>query len=210
VERLRGREHVRQLLEIELDRYLSGRAGDTYAEVPLYKSDDQAYLFYNKAAVVLFAIRDLLGEEAMDRAIRAMMQESRPTSVDLVRHLRAVADAGQGVLIDQWMREIVLYDLRIETAEARRRADGRYDVTVRIDAGRSRADGRGNEQPLALDEPIEVEIAADTKVLDSRKHVLRRGMNEIRLVVDALPSSVTVDPGITRIDRNPVDNETRF
>ena len=88
VERMRGREQVRQLLEIELDRYLSGRAGETYAEVPLYKVDDQPYLFYNKAAVVLFAIRDLLGQEAMDRAIRAMMREPRPTSVDLVRHLR--------------------------------------------------------------------------------------------------------------------------
>lgn len=210
LERMRGREHVRQLLEIELDRYLSGRAGDTYAEVPLYKADDQAYLYYSKAAVVLFALRDLLGPEAMDRAIRAMMQESRPTSVDLVRHLHAVADAGQGALIDQWMREIVLYDLRVEAAEAHRRADGRYDVTVRIDAGKIRTDGQGHEQPLALDEPIEVAVAAETKVLDSRKYPLRRGMNEIRLVVDARPVSVTVDPGITRIDRNPGDNGKGF
>ena len=118
VERMRGREQVRQLLEIELDRYLSGRAGETYAEVPLYKVDDQPYLFYNKAAVVLFAIRDLLGEEAMDRAIRALMREPRPTSADLVRHLRAVADAGQGALIDQWTREIVLYDLRVDAVRA--------------------------------------------------------------------------------------------
>ena len=107
--------------------------------------------------------------------------------------------------------QIVLYDLRIETAEARRRADGRYDVTVRIGAGKIRTDGRGQEQALALDEPIEVEIAADTKVLDSRKHVvLRRGMNELRLIVNARPSSVTVDPGITRIDRSPGDNGKRF
>lgn len=211
VERLRGREHVRQLLEIELDRYLSGRAGDTYAEVPLYKADDQAYLFYNKAAVVLFALRDLLGPEAMDRAIRAMIEESRrPTSLALTRHLRAVADATQSKLIDQWMKEIVLYDLRVETAETRRRADGRYDVTVRIGAGKFRTDGKGHEQPIPLDEPIEVAIASEAKILDSRKHLLRRGMNEIKLVVDAQPSSVTVDPWITRIDRSPMDNGKRF
>lgn len=210
VERMHGREHVRQLLEIELDRYLSGRAGETYAEVPLYKADDQAYLFYNKAAVVLFAIRDLLGQEAMDRAIRALMRESRPTSIDLVRHLQAVADAEQGALIDQWMKDIVLYDLRVDAAQAHRRADGRYDVTVRIGAGKSRADGHGNERPIALDEPVEIAIASDTRVLDSRKHVLRRGMNEIQLVVDSPPSSVTVDPWITRIDRNPGDNFKRF
>jgi ABC-2 type transport system permease protein len=210
VERMRGREHVRQLLEIELDRYLSGRAGDAYPEVPLYKSDDQAYLFYNKAAVVLFALRDLLGKEAMERALRAMTQEHRPTSVDLVRHLRAVANPGQDALIDQWMREIVLYDLRVDTAQASRRADGRYDVTVRIGAGKSRTDDHGHEQPIAFDEPVEISIAAETGVLDARKHVLRAGMNEINLIVDARPSSVTVDPWITRIDRNPVDNVKRF
>ena len=210
VERMRGREQVRQLLEIELDRYLSGRAGDTYAEVPLYKVDNQAYLFYSKAAVVLFAIRDLLGEEKMDQAIRALMRDPRPTSLDLVRHLQAVADAGQGALIDQWTKEVVLYDLRVEAAQAHRRADGRYDVTVRIEAGKSRTDGRGNERPISLDEPIEIAIASDTKVLDSRRHTLRRGRNEIELVVDAQPSSVTVDPWITRIDRNPVNNVKQF
>lgn len=210
IERMRGREHVRRLLEIELDRYLSGRAGATYAEVPLYKADNQAYLFYNKAAVVLFALRDLLGQEATDRAIRALMQERRPTSVDLVRHLQAVSDARQAALIDQWMKEIVLYDLRVEDAKAHWRADGRYDVIVRVGAGKSRADGHGNEQPLVFDEPIEIAIAADDKILDSRKHTLRRGMNEIRLTVDARPSSVAVDPGITRIDRNPMDNVKGF
>lgn len=86
----------------------------------------------------------------------------------------------------------------------------RDDVTVRIAAGRSRTDSRGNEQPIALDEPVEVAIASGAKVLDSRKHAIRQGMNEIRLVVDAPPSSVTVDPWITRIDRNPADNVKRF
>ncbi|HET9226545.1 MAG TPA: M1 family aminopeptidase, partial [Thermoanaerobaculia bacterium] len=202
VERMRGREHVRRLLEIELDRYLSGRAGAAYAEVPLYKADREAYLFYSKAAVVLCAIRDLLGQEAMDRALRAMMQESRPTSVDLVRHLRAAGNAGQAALIDQWMREVVLYDLRVEDARASRRADGRYDVVVRVAAGKDRA--------LPFDESIEIAVEGAEAVLDSRKHALRQGVNEIRLVVDAQPVSVTVDPGITRIDRNPVDNVKGF
>jgi hypothetical protein len=210
IERLRGREQVRQLLEIELDRYLSGRAGATYAEVPLYQVGDQPYLFYNKAAVVFFAIRDLLGQEAMDRGIRAMMQERRPTSADLVRHLQSVADAGQSALIEQWTKEIVLYDLRVDAAEAHRRADGRYDVTVRIEADKSRTDSRGSEQSLAFDEPVEIAVATEEKVLDSRKHRLRRGMNEIRLVVNEQPSSVTVDPWITRIDRNPADNRKGF
>lgn len=60
---------------------------------------------HNKAAVVLWGLRDLLGQEAMDRAIRVMMQERRPTSLDLVNHLHAVADARQRTLIDQWTKK---------------------------------------------------------------------------------------------------------
>jgi ABC-type transport system involved in multi-copper enzyme maturation permease subunit len=210
VERMRGREQVRRMLEIELDRYLSGRASETASEVPLYKVDRQPYLFYSKAAVVLFGLRDLLGQERLEGAIRAMMREPRPTSLDLLRHLHEVADARQGALIDQWMKEIVLYDLKIDTAQTHRRADGRWDVTVQVEASKSRADGRGNEQPLAFDEPVEIAIDGDEKVLESRKHNLRRGMNEIRLIVDSRPSSVIVDPGITRIDRNPGDNVKAF
>jgi len=142
----------------------------------------------------------------MDRAIRTMMQERRPTSVDLVRCLQAVADARQRALIDQWTREIVLYDFRIDAAQASRRADGRYDVTVRIEAGKSRTDGRGAEQQIALDEPIEIAVYGGSNVLDFRKHVLQRGLNEIRLIVDAAPSSVAVDPWITRINRRPADH----
>ncbi|HEV2845469.1 MAG TPA: hypothetical protein VG477_11530, partial [Thermoanaerobaculia bacterium] len=97
-----------------------------------------------------------------------------------------------------------------DDAQVRRRADGRYDVTVRISAGKIRADGQGNEQPIAFGEPVEIAVAANEKVLESRKYALRRGTNEIRLVVDSQPSSVTVDPGITRIDRNPMDNVKRF
>ncbi len=195
-----------------LDLYLSGRAGATYPEVPLYKVDKEAYLYYNKAAVVLFAIRGLLGQEAMDLAMNAFMREPQPTSAALVRHLMAVADPRQAALIQEWTREIVLYDLRIETAQARRRGDGRYDVTVRVAAGKSRTEGGGTEQPLALDEAIEVAVSGtgEGKVLAFRQVPLRSGMNEIRFLVDAPPSSVTVDPGITRIDRNPLDNFKRF
>jgi ABC-type transport system involved in multi-copper enzyme maturation permease subunit len=211
LERLRGPGHVRQLLEIELDRYLSGRAGASYAEVPLYKVDNEAYLYYNKGAVVLLAIRDLIGQDAMDRAIRALIQEQRPTSLSLVRHLEAVADPRQAALIREWTQEIVLYDLRIESAQASRRSDGRYDVTVRIAAGKVRTDGRGKEKPLPLAEEIEVAVTdAGGQVIDSRKRRLRSGMNEIRLVTGAAPSAVTVDPGVTRIDRNPLDNVRSF
>ncbi len=206
VERMHGREHARKFLEIELDRYLTGRAREEDREVPLVAVGQQPYLYYSKGAVVLWAIRDLIGAEAMDHAIRDVMIERSPTGANLARHLRLAADPKSAALIDQWMNDIVLYDLRIDSARAQRRADGRFDVTLRIAAAKVRADGHGNETPLALDEPIEIAIEGAKSILDSRKHDLRSGMNEIHVIVDEAPVSATVDPWITRIDRNPLDN----
>ena len=84
-------------------------------------------------------------------------------------------------------------------------------MTIRIGAGKVRTDGKGAETSLPLYEAIEIAVTgADGKVIDFRKGALRSWMNEIRLVIGAAPSSVTVDPGITRIDRNPQDNAKSF
>lgn len=206
VERMHGREHVRRLLEIELDRYLTGRAREEDREVPLSVVERQPYLYYNKGAVVLWAIRDLIGPAAMDAAIRGLLNDRNPTGTDLARHLRLGAGAANAVLIDQWMNDIVLYDLRADSVRTRRRTDGRFDVTLRIHALKVRADGRGNESPLPMEEPIEIAIEGAKSVLHSQKYVLHTGMNEITVVVDAIPQSATVDPWVTRIDRNPLDN----
>jgi ABC-type transport system involved in multi-copper enzyme maturation permease subunit len=196
IDRMHGRDAVRQLLAIELDRYLAGRANDERSEVPLSRTTEQAYLYYSKGAIVMWAMRDLLGEAAMDRAILGLMDERHPTTDDLVRH------AGGGPLVDQWMRQIVLYDLRLDSIRTQHRPDGRWDVHLRIDAAKH----RGDDTALTLEEPIEIAVEGESGVLDSRKHSLKSGMNEIALIVAARPVGATVDPWITRIDRNPGDN----
>ena len=54
---------------------------------------------------------------------------------------------------------------------------------------------------MAMSEPIDVEAGG---VIG--KHLLHQGANDFSIVVDTLPSSVTVDPELTRIDRNRSDN----
>lgn len=70
---------------------------------------------------------------------------------------------------------------------------------------------RAGKSSVALDEEIEVAVGGrNENVIGSRRMALRSGMNEVRLLVDAPPASVTVDPRITRTDRNPMDNFKRF
>ena len=99
------------------------------------------------------------------------------------------------------MNDITLYDLRIDDARAKRRADGRWDVTLRVNAAKVRADGRGNETPIPMREAIEIGVDDH-----SEKRELLSGMNELSFVVEKRPAMATVDPWITRIDRSPRDN----
>jgi ABC-2 type transport system permease protein len=223
LERMHGKEHVRGLLEFELDRYLAGRSREERAEVPLYEVGDQPYIFYAKGALVLYAIRDLIGEEAMNAALRALLLQhggaaGRPTSLDLIDHLLGAAKERDRGLIEDWMKAIVLYDLRVDSAVAERREDGRYDVAVRVAASRGRFDGSGNESPLGLNEAIEIGVfsarpgdaGGSESILYLGKHEMRQGINEISVVVDEPPDRVAVDPYVLRIDKNRFDNAKRI
>jgi hypothetical protein len=201
LEKAHGREQVRQLLTYELDGYLSDRTSETGAEPPLLRTRDQAYLYYRKGAVVMYALRDLLGETELNTALANLVREQSgpgraPTSAHLLQHILAVAPAQHHPLIRRWMNEVVLYDLRVESASSRALGDGQHEVTIRIHAS-----------PLPVPESIDVGVySSDGRTLHLAKHVLRDGPNDIRLIVAASPESVAVDPYVLRIDRNRFDN----
>lgn len=208
IEKAYGREHVRQSLTYELDRYLADRTSETGSEPPLARAADQPYLYYRKGALVMYALRDLLGEAAVNAALRNMLREhggpgGRPTTTHLVQQLRAVSNANHHPLIDQWMNDVVLYDLKLESAASRKRTDGRYDVTLRVSAAKQRDNG----QSLPFAEEIEIGLfSADDKPLHLAKHPLRAGVQEIAVIVDREPAFAAVDPYVTRIDGNRFDN----
>jgi ABC-2 type transport system permease protein len=203
LEREHGVEAARESLSHELDRYLSGRTGETSgAEPPLAKATRQPYLYYPKGAIVMYAIRDLIGEDALNAALHDFMRDHGgphrgPTTADLLRKLP------RHPLIDEWMNDVVLYDLKLDSAAARRLADGRYEVKMRITAGKQREGGAR----LALAESIGVGLfSRENKPLVVAKQALRDGANDVTLVAAQEPAFAAVDPYVTRIDRNRFDN----
>ncbi len=203
LERAHGKEAARELLSHELDRYLSGRTGETSgAEPPLAKATNQSYLYYPKGAIVLYAIRDLIGEAQMNGALRDFAREHSgphrgPTTADLMRKLP------RHPLIDEWMNNVVLYDLKLESADLLKRADGRYEVKMRITAAKQREGG----SRLPLRESIDVGLfSRENTPLVVGKQALHDGVNDVTLVVAQEPAFAAVDPYVTRIDRNRFDN----
>ena len=209
-----GRAQVRRSLQFELDRYLAGRAADEKTEVPLTRVTDQAYLYYGKGAIVMNALKELLGEETLNRALGSFVAAQsgpahQPKIDDLLHAIESVTPLENRALVNEWTRDVILYDLSMTSANARRLADGRFEVTMQINVHKSRTD----ERELPVNESIELGIfatdpddATTNDVLHLAAHPLHNGTNTIAVIVDKQPSYAAIDPYLTRIDRNRFDN----
>ena len=222
MEREYGPHMMRRFLKYELDSYLSNRGGEAIEELPLYRVENQGYIHYRKGSIVMYALKDYLGQEAIDTALRnfvvdaAYRTDPYPTSRELIRHIReqATTDEQQALITDLYER-ITLWDLKVEDATVSERSDGRFDVSIDVTATKYEADGAGQQTEIPLDMPIDIGIFSadpddvtegDEHVLLLDKHRVTTGEMTFELVVAERPSHVGIDPYNKLIDRNSDDN----
>jgi aminopeptidase N len=224
MEKTYGQPAIRRFLKRELDTYLRARGGEVIEELPLLRVENQPYIHYNKGSLVMYLLRDRLGEARVNAALRRLLAQYAfrgapyPRSQDLVDALRAEAGPEHQQLITDLFEKITLYDLKTKTAVAKKRPDGRYDLTLTIEAKKMYADGKGKETEAPLAETIEVgAFAAEpgkkgfdaSKVQAVERRTIRSGAQTVTLVTAAPPRFVGVDPYNMLIDRNGDDNLTR-
>lgn len=221
MERLYGRDQIRRFLKKELDDYLKGRGDEQLEELPLDRVENQTYIHYQKGGLVMYLLRDQIGEEAVNRALRRLIARfgfqgaPYPRSLDLVEAIRAEAPADKQALITDLFDRITLYDVKTTGVTANRRADGRWDVTVTVDARKLYADGKGVETEAPLNESFDIglftakpgEGAFDQgDVILMERRALRSGIQTFRFVTARKPAFGGVDPYNKWIDRNSDDN----
>src|ERR1700750_2739634 len=125
---------MQKFLKFELDRYLRNRGGEVVEELPLARVEDQPYIHYQKGALVLYWLKEVIGEPTLDRALAKMLQQYAfktvpyPNTLDFLRILRAEAGPQYDSLITDLFEKITLLDLKARHANATKRADGKYDV----------------------------------------------------------------------------------
>ena len=224
MKKVRGPEQVRRYMRSALDEYLRGRARATTEEPPLMRVAGEDHIIYKKGALAMHVLHQRMGEEAVNRALRNFVAKYKfksapyPRSPDLLQALRAEArTAEEQNLITDLFERITLYDLKVSEPAAVRRADGRWDVTVPVEAKKLYADGRGAEREAPLTERIEIALLApgpesrrdiiDPKdVVLMERRPLRSGRQVLKFVTDRKPLYAGVDPYNFHIDRNLGDN----
>jgi ABC-2 type transport system permease protein len=223
MEQLYGPEQIRKFLKFELDSYLRNRGGEVVEELPLERVENQPYIHYRKGSLAMYLLKDQVGSEAINRALRSMLKEYAfqgppyPTSRDLIRHLREEVGPEHQQLITDLFEKITLYDAKVTSAKSTKRADGQWDVTLDVEARKLYADGKGRETETPLDEAFDIGVFtaepgkkdySRASILAMRPFKLHSGMQKISLVVGQQPKFAGVDPYNKRVDRNSDDNVT--
>lgn len=219
-----GQEKIRKFLTYELDGYLRGRANEYLEEMPLLRSESQQYIHYRKGSVVMMAIRDRIGEEALNKALRELIEEYKfsdsrqPTTLDLLAAMKRNTTENNHQYINDQFKQISLYDMKIEESNMRETEQGMFEIALNVSAKKLSADGKGEETEQAFEDEVEIvlfskdpnDFNADNTILYREKHTLVSGENSIVFTTDKQPSFVGVDPFVRFIDRDSKDNIARF
>ena len=215
-----GRDTMRKFLKYEMDNYLRNRGRELLKERPLLNVDaDQGYVHYRKGSVVMYYLKEMIGEEAVNRALRKVLQQYAyaqppyPTSYVLVDALRAETPPQYQYLIQDLFDDITLFSNRTLSATAAKRADGKFDITIHVDAKKFKADEKGLEREVPVNDWIEIGAFAKPakgkkfgKTLYRDRVLMKSGPGTYTFTVDEAPDKAGIDPFLLLVDRIPDDN----
>jgi ABC-2 type transport system permease protein len=222
-----GPRNMRRFLAYELDEYLVGRATESRREMPLQYAENQGYIHYNKGALVMYALRDYIGEDRVNRTLRQFLDAKKfkgppyPTSLELVEALRAATPDSLKYLIRDLFETITLYELRADSAVMTDAPGqpGKFKVDLWVHAKKLRADTLGREVDVAMRDWLDIGVYAEpprgTKTQDSNgiplhlaKQRVDTGSQKFTIVVDQKPYRAGIDPLHKLTDRLSANNTT--
>jgi hypothetical protein len=188
-------------------------------DTPLLDVEAQPHIFYGKGAVVMYTLREHIGADAVNTAVRRYFEKysapgsPRPTSRDLYAELRAVTPDSLHSLLRDLFEEITLWDVRADEARVEPVGDGSYRVTLAIEAKKVRSDSIGNETEVPMNDLVEIGVfvpggegAGPGEALYLERHRIRSGKQTIPVTVPRAPASAGIDPYGKLIQRNVNDN----
>ncbi len=213
-----GRDKMKKFLEYEMDDYLNGRSSESEAENPIMKTEDQQYIHYNKASVVLYYLKEMIGEKQVNQALKNLIEQYGyqkppfPTSIDAVNEFKKVTPPHLQYLISDLFENITLFSNRMLEASSQKTKDG-YQVTLKVSCEKFRANAKGKETKIPVADYIDVGIFAEPtddknlgKPLVYQRVKITQKDNTFKFFTKVKPYQAGIDPYNYIIDRVPDDN----
>jgi ABC-2 type transport system permease protein len=219
-----GKQAMKKFLKYEMDGYLKGRASEKKKELPLMLCENQPYIHYSKGSVIMYSLRDYLGEQELNTAIRAYLEHYKyqeppyTTAIDFVNYIRAATPDSLKYIIRDMFETITMYENYVKDLDYTPLAGGKYKVKLTVGSAKFRADSLGKNSRVPVADYIDIGIFANNgtkgktadKELLLQKIKMDRPEKTFEFIVSEKPVSAGIDPYYKLIDRTPDNNTWKF
>ena len=222
MEKLHGRDAMRNFLKYDTDNYLRSRGVERLKEQPLATVESsQGYIHYRKGSSVMYYLKEMIGEDKVNLSLRTFLEKFRyknppfPTSYDAINEFKKNTPDSLQYIIKDLFEDITLFSNRATEATYKKLSDAQYEVKIKIECQKFKADDRGKETEVPVNDYIEIGALAkikkdaEPKVLYRQRVHITQKKNEFTFIVSELPEEAGVDPIYLLIDRIPGDNLKR-
>jgi ABC-2 type transport system permease protein len=214
VEQSFGREHLQRLLSMMREAYLTPRAR---GNVPLLRAADQ-FLAYRKGPFAMYALREYIGADRVDGALRRLLDRHASgtpplaTSLDLYRELQAVTPEPLHYLLVDLFEENTFWELATQRVTAEQTETGDWQVMLDVQAHKVVVDTAGVETEVPMNDLIDIGVFTGAEgegvgeALYLQRHRVRSGEQQITVTVPRKPARAGIDPRRLLIDVEGDDN----
>ncbi len=209
-----GKQALQRYQQADMNLYFALREMEE-TELPLYRSEGQSYVHYQKGGLVMYRLKELLGAEKFHLALRNLLNrhtypQPKATAADFLAEIYAQATPTQCILIDDWVKKVMTYDLKITDVASQRLSDGSYRLKIKINAHRLERSTSGNEREVAIHEPFDIAFyqeGKDTRPMYLQSHWLSTADTTLTVRLAKKPKYVSIDPYCFALDPIREDNE---
>ncbi|MGZ4057143.1 MAG: ABC transporter permease/M1 family aminopeptidase, partial [Bacteroidia bacterium] len=219
-----GKQAMKKFLKYEMRNYLQARALEGKKELPLMLVEGQQYIHYNKGSVIMYALKDYIGEDTLNAALRryikkvAYQEPPYTNSIEFVNYLRAATPDSLKYIINDMFETITIFENKTTKCSYTKTKDGKYLVKISVESKKMKSDGVGKMKDVAIADWIDIGVFGNKDVngkkteteLYLQKRKITKDKMDFEIIVNEEPVKVGIDPYNKLIDRTPDNNTKSF
>lgn len=203
LEKHSGRSLMRKYLQNDNHLYFAMRDPNE-PELPLAGTIGQSAVCYQKGTLAMYALKETLGEERVNRALQQLLQQhawpgKKAITHDLLTALRANASPQEIRTIDDWLTKTYIYAQEINILSCQRQSNGQYKLTLAVKVIKQDLQ---TDKELPPDDDIDIAVfdkkqqdwQMNTNPVYLKKHHFSTTNTVLTILTDQAPKAVAIDP----------------
>lgn len=215
IEKNYGKMYLSNYLKDDNNLYFAYRDVNE-KEFPLAKTYGQTNVHYQKGGLVMYAVKEILGEKLVNQTLSELIVKHRnpnrkAVTHDLIGDLMKVAPENQRKFIDESFNQVVDYQMELKVLGYKRLPNGKFSVDLQVNVGENK---QGDQKiiPPAMDIDVAffdqpaLALNRNSKPFYLQKHRFNQLKTKLTLIVNRKPKTIAIDPFGYLLDANQKDN----